>query len=192
MLGAIFGHRVALKPIYASDPVDLACWRHEEEFVRSIGAPPNHGANPRGASFRRGFLVCSRDLNSLLGYISLEHISWKKGSAELRAFMKYRGKGYGQDAITAVLDYVFSSTSLKQIYLKVSMKNARAIACYLKCGFKAEGILRAGRRSRDGLQDLYLMVVERPSTAAAHRPAVNLQLAPRYPRGFAVPAASTP
>ncbi|MBC7325623.1 MAG: GNAT family N-acetyltransferase, partial [Moorella sp. (in: Bacteria)] len=146
----------------------------------------------RGTSFRRGFLVCSRDLNSLLGYISLEDISWKKGSAELRAFMKYRGKGYGQDAIATVLDYVFSSTPLKQLYLKVSVKNTRAIACYLKCGFKVEGILKAGRRSRDGLEDLYLMVAERPPAAAARCQTAHLRAAPGYPPGLAVPVTSTP
>lgn len=48
------------------------------------------------------------------------------------------GKGYGTEAIRLALAYAFGS-GLHRVSLRVLASNARAIACYRKCGFVEEG-----------------------------------------------------
>ena len=44
-------------------------------------------------------------------------------------------KGYGSEAIKAVLEYGFNTLNLDKITLRVFPNNARAIHVYKKCGF---------------------------------------------------------
>lgn len=48
------------------------------------------------------------------------------------------GQGYGTEAIRLALAYAFRS-GLRRVSLRVLASNARAIACYRKCGFVEEG-----------------------------------------------------
>ena len=54
----------------------------------------------------------------------------------------YWGRGYGREAVKLLLSYGFSYWNLHRIYLETSSSNARAIRCYLACGFLEEGRLR--------------------------------------------------
>jgi len=47
----------------------------------------------------------------------------------------YMDKGYGTDAVRALIDYGFTVIGIKHIWLKVLPTNVRAIRCYEKCGF---------------------------------------------------------
>ena len=48
----------------------------------------------------------------------------------------YWGSAYGYDAVTTLLDYVFSEKKLKRVYLHTLEWNKRAQGCFAKCGFK--------------------------------------------------------
>jgi RimJ/RimL family protein N-acetyltransferase len=50
----------------------------------------------------------------------------------------YLSKGYGAEAIKLALAYAFER-GLHRVSLRVLASNARAIACYRKCGFIEEG-----------------------------------------------------
>ncbi len=50
--------------------------------------------------------------------------------------------GYGTDAVLALLKLAFDEMNLHRVWLHVFPDNERAIACYLKCGFREEGRLR--------------------------------------------------
>jgi RimJ/RimL family protein N-acetyltransferase len=54
----------------------------------------------------------------------------------------YWDKGYGADAITALLEYVFDKTKLNRLYLKTLVNNKRAQKCFAKCGFTPCGHLK--------------------------------------------------
>ena len=54
-------------------------------------------------------------------------------------------RGYGTDAITAVLRHGFEALDLRRIDLHTDADNARGIRCYEKCGFVREGLLRSHR-----------------------------------------------
>jgi RimJ/RimL family protein N-acetyltransferase len=54
----------------------------------------------------------------------------------------YWSCGYGQDAITTLLKYLFLSREAVKVELIVRETNPRAIRCYEKCGFVKEVYLR--------------------------------------------------
>jgi RimJ/RimL family protein N-acetyltransferase len=58
-------------------------------------------------------------------------------------------RGYGTDAIRAVLRHAFETMGLRRIDLHTDADNARGIRCYEKCGFVREGVMRE-RRLRYG------------------------------------------
>ncbi len=73
-----------------------------------------------------------------IGNCSYYNISETKGEAELGIMIgnrDYWDKGYGTDAVTTMVDYIFCQTNLKRIYLKTLESNTRAQKCFQKCGF---------------------------------------------------------
>ncbi len=56
----------------------------------------------------------------------------------------YWDRGYGNDAVSVLVDDIFRQTNLKRIYLKTLHFNKRAQKCFSKCGFTACGHLVRG------------------------------------------------
>jgi RimJ/RimL family protein N-acetyltransferase len=63
----------------------------------------------------------------------------------------YWDAGYGSDALSALVDYVFRRTRLKRLYLKTLVTNERAQASFRKCHFTPCGFL-----DRDGYSFLLM------------------------------------
>jgi RimJ/RimL family protein N-acetyltransferase len=83
-----------------------------------------------------------------LGGIGLHQIDWENSNAEVGIVIgkkEYWNKGYGTDAMMAMLNFGFNQMNLHRIYLRVFEFNQRGIRSYEKCGFKREGILRQDR-----------------------------------------------
>ena len=57
----------------------------------------------------------------------------------------YWDGGYGTDAVTTLIDHIFTNTKLNRIYLKTLDWNNRAHKCFRKCGFNKYGESRRGR-----------------------------------------------
>ena len=73
-----------------------------------------------------------------IGNCTYYGINEAKGEAELGIMIgnrDYWDKGYGADAVTTLLSYIFRRTNLKRIYLKTLDLNHRAQRCFQKCGF---------------------------------------------------------
>ena len=73
-----------------------------------------------------------------IGFISIKDIRKLLKTANLGiAFdSRYINKGYGTNALKALLKYYFDSMNMRTMYLDVAKHNVRAIKCYEKCGFK--------------------------------------------------------
>lgn len=50
----------------------------------------------------------------------------------------FRGQGYGREAMEIVLEYLFNTLKLSEIYLGVDLKNRSAISLYKSLGFVEE------------------------------------------------------
>ncbi|MBI2267245.1 MAG: GNAT family N-acetyltransferase [Armatimonadetes bacterium] len=48
------------------------------------------------------------------------------------------GRGYGTDAMTTLLGYLFSELGLSRVELDTAYFNSRALRCFEKCGFKRD------------------------------------------------------
>ena len=67
-----------------------------------------------------------------------------------------RGKGYGKQAMEAMMGYCFDVLGLERLYLDHYTGNPAA-GLYLSLGFKYEGVLRKNCRKNGILYDLHLM-----------------------------------
>ena len=77
----------------------------------------------------------------LLGFLNIYDLDWGNKKAKLGIYFgyEYTDKGYGTDAIKALLPYFFEKMRFKELYLDVASLNKRAIKCYLNCGFELCG-----------------------------------------------------
>jgi RimJ/RimL family protein N-acetyltransferase len=92
------------------------------------------------------------------------------GRAELSILIGEKthwSRGYGGDAIRALLRFAFGELDLRRVTLIADADNARGIACYARCGFRHEGALRAHRLRYGRPLDMVAMAVLREEFAAA-------------------------
>ena len=85
-----------------------------------------------------------------IGNCACYNIDYKKGEAEVGIMIGHRDfwdRGYGSDAMTTLVDYIFSETDLKLLYLKTLDYNFRAQQCFRKCGFAPDGRGDSGQHS---------------------------------------------
>ncbi len=82
------------------------------------------------------FSMLEKTTGAFIGNIELLHI--ENGSAELGIAITaaMQEKGYGTEAIPAMVRYGMETLGLRRIFLKVYPDNARAIHVYEKCGFR--------------------------------------------------------
>lgn len=81
-----------------------------------------------------------------IGTIILTDIDMRNGTAEIHiklADSAERGKGYGADAVSALLSYSFDELRLNCIYCKVKEDNIASQKMFEKCGFVKDGCLRS-------------------------------------------------
>lgn len=80
-----------------------------------------------------------------IGQINYNQIDTKNKRAELDIIIgskDYMGKGYGFDALKALIKFLFDNFDLNKIVIEARGNNSRAIRAYQKVGFKKEGLLR--------------------------------------------------
>jgi RimJ/RimL family protein N-acetyltransferase len=77
-------------------------------------------------------------------------------------------RGFGTDAILTLLRFAFDEMNLNRVWLEVHDDNARAIACYRKCGFVEEGRLRQHRFKAGAYHDTIVMGVLASEFEALH------------------------
>lgn len=169
------GAKIRLRLFHAGDLEALRRWDDDAEVVLWAGKKfdtPMASAAWLDSALRhrrRWALAVMTTGGQLIGQVELDNITWRNGSAELKVCIGERSfwdQGYGTDTVVTFLEYVTAHSKLHCIYLRVKRNNLRAIQCYRKCGFKEEGILRAGHRDHQGLTDLILMVWRQGGGAA--------------------------
>lgn len=164
------GEKVRLRCLTVEDLPYLEQWDGDEEIVRYIGKKFTRKRHPRAwfasitSDRRRKALAIETRLGRMIGNLELEDINWKAGIAELRICIgekSFWNQGYGTDAVNTFLGHAFGQLGLKTVFLRVYRHNRRAVACYERCGFRKEGLLRGGTRQDQGFEDLYLMVARK-------------------------------
>jgi len=154
----ITGSKIKLRDKRLADALDDYTWRVDPELAQLDAAPPltitfsqylsEYTSELRYFSLiRHSFSIQTLD-GKHIGNCVYYDINEAKGEAELGIMIgnrDYWDKGYGVDAVTALLDHIFRRTNLNRIYLKTLESNCRAQKCFQKCGFTPYGHF-----SRDG------------------------------------------
>ena len=107
-------------------------------------------------------IIESIEDNISIGSVTLTDIDYKNGNAEAHIKISdngQRGKGYGFDAITTIIDYAFTELRLTCIYARISTHNAASLKLFTKCGFEKEGILRKRVFKRGQYMDVTILSI---------------------------------
>ena len=152
--------RVHLRPFEPSDAEIYRRWRADARAAVPAGWPQSAPISLAKVEQRierltkdQGtdvftFLICIGPEARPIGEVMLVDIDRVNGSAEIGIFIgevDEWGKGYGTDAVTAIVDFGFGELRLERVWLGVSTDNPRARRAYDKVGFVEEATVRHDR-----------------------------------------------
>ena len=150
----ITGNKVVLREKRLSDALNDYTWQTDPELSQLDASLPVAVDFPQYLSYYATELHypasprCRLAVETLdgkhIGNCVYYNINDPKGEAELGIMIgdrNYWDKGYGADAVTTLVSYIFRQTNLKRIYLKTLDSNSRAQKCFKKCGFTPYGHL---------------------------------------------------
>ena len=162
----IAGTRISLRDKKLSDARHDYDWQTDPELARLDATTPlamsytryllDYALELRAPSSQRRRLAIDTLGGQHIGNCSYYDIDLRRGEAQLGIMIGERGywdKGYGTDAVTALLSYIFGETKLERIYLKTLNWNTRAQKCFQKCGFR-----KYGQMVNDGFNFLLMEV----------------------------------
>jgi RimJ/RimL family protein N-acetyltransferase len=178
------GERVFLRPFEPSDAETYRRWRADARPMALAGYPDRaplslaraqkriDEANANFGSDEYLFVICLLDGERPIGEASLFRLDRPNGSAELGIFIgevDEWSKGYGTDAVNALVDFGFAELRLERISLNVWTENERAKRAYEKAGFVLEGTLRHDRYEHGAYTDGHVMSILRDEWLALPR-----------------------
>ncbi len=110
------------------------------------------------------YLIGARDGETPQGFAILRELDHAYGNVCLkRIAVLDAGRGFGQEFLQAVMDWVFTQTQTHRFWLDVIEQNVRARHVYAKLGFVEEGRKREGHVLPDGSRTSYrLLSILRP------------------------------
>ncbi len=184
MAPIIRGEQVYLRPFERSEAELYRRWRADARPMELAGFPDPAPASLAEAQKRIEeavapertgeylFAICLIDGERPIGEASLFRLDFINGNAELGIFIgepdKW-GRGYGTDAVNALVDFGFGQLRLERIGLEVSTTNGRARRAYEKAGFVHEGTVRHDRHERGEYTDGHVMSILRDEWLALPR-----------------------
>lgn len=152
----IYGEQVCLRALEEKDCAMLLKLINDPETERMIGGysfPTSELAQrdwllnrANGKDVFRCAVVEKNGEDIALGTVILSGIDFKNAIAEIHIKMdadRGRDKGFGTDAIKAIVQYAFDNLRLNCIYATILSYNDASKHLFEKCGFKCEGLLRA-------------------------------------------------
>lgn len=175
------GELVELRPIEGRDAARLFEATQDEEGMRLTGTAVSFtreqiedwantvSDRPDRFDYAMTSLIPNKDGevdDSLIGEIVINEIDELTRSANLRlqSLPDYRGRGYGREAISLMLQFAFAPApqglGLHRLSLDVLSINPRARMLYESLGFVQEGVLRdAASDGEGGLCDAIIMSI---------------------------------
>ena len=146
----VTGKKVVLRGKRVSDTDNDYAWRCDIELSRYDAAAPlklsfreytlyytEQLKNPKEG--RRWFAVDSLD-GKHIGNCMYYDVDEERKQAKIGIIIgdrEYWDKGYGADAVAALVAHIFAETNLERVYLDTLEWNVRAQRCFQKCGFVA-------------------------------------------------------
>lgn len=148
----------------------LISWVHSEHLMVLFSAhifnyPLSHEQldSYTKASNRKVYKVIDLNSNKVIGHAELNNIDSKNRSARICRVLvgdeKSRNKGYGTQIMKELIRIGFEELQLHRLDLGVYELNHQAIACYKKCGFEIEGLLKENSKFKEDFWSTYNMSI---------------------------------
>jgi len=162
--------QVVLRPLERADIHRMAAWFNNPDIRRNLSrlwsmslAEMEHWFDEQSADKWPRIYAIETTHGQHIGRIGIHNVDWRNRTAGLGIVVGEPAcwdKGYGTDAVRALLCHIFDQMGLNRVSLTVLADNQRAIRCYEKCGFVREGRLRqAGYRDGQYLDELVMAVL---------------------------------
>lgn len=149
----LLGQRVFLRPFVKADADQAAIWEMrdpEADFSLGRGAEsPAVFARKALEEQKQGdwpttisYMVCLRETEEPIGWVSLEDIDWVARTAETASWLfrhDLRGGGYGSEAKHLLLEHAFDHLRLHMVHSWVLFNNTRSAAALRKQGYREAG-----------------------------------------------------
>lgn len=177
------GKRVKLRPVEKDDLPRFVRWLAEPELRYFLDAHLPIGQVQEERWFDRNLNAGSEQTWSIeaeppdavgpwvhIGSCGYHQIDWRNRVGEVGIMIgarEYWGRGYGTDAMQALVAWGFYTLNLNRVQLRVFADNARAIRSYQKVGFQIEGRLRQGSFADGAYRDVVWMGVLRQDWSQA-------------------------
>ena len=155
------GKLVRLRGYEMSDLDTVTKWINDEEVTQFLGSgmlsyPVSSIAERKfiekfglsESANEKTFAIETLADRRFIGALGLHGIDWINRHSALGIMIgdkQYWGHGYGTDALRVLMRLAFDKLNLHRLWLHVYDFNARGIACYERCGFRREGVLREQR-----------------------------------------------
>ncbi len=177
----IRGALVFLRPLEPDDLETVQRWYEDGEFRRVMGDRPRSLAQRRSRYdadvLKQGedfylFAVCRLEDGAMVGRVDVFAIDRLNGSAAFGIGIgdaADRGRGYGSDAVGALLDFCFGELRLERVWLVTDANNQHAQAVYRACGFVEEARHRRAYIDRGEMLDEIRMSILRADWEALDR-----------------------
>lgn len=147
----ITGNLVALGPIRQDLIPTYLRWLNDFSMLRTLGQPPRpmtleqeqawyDGASKSSSTY--SFTIYERATWTPIGNTSLMDVDWRNRTAEFGILIgeaDARGKGYGTEVTSLMLDFAFTALGLHSLFLRVHEYNLAGQRAYTKAGFKEFG-----------------------------------------------------
>ena len=170
----IYQGRIRLRRTEAADARHHARWRNDADtranlyksLPQTVAQTERQLARFDDVPEHVAFMIEAPDdgMNYLpVGGCGLHDVDYVVGCAELGIVIDrdHQGRGYGTDAVRALVGCAFDDLNLRRVELLVLDENAPAIRCYEKVGFRREAVKRASLWKRGAWRDQVVMGILR-------------------------------
>ncbi len=147
--------RLILRPFRPEDEAALALEANDRRDLvgaaRSLSPPLRSRRGPRvvqtqaGCAPAESLAIAPRETDRAIGGIGLErHADVVRFTAEIGYWLgtAHWGKGYAAEAVSAFVDYAFTTFDFERLEAWVFATNERSARVLEKCGFRHEGTAR--------------------------------------------------
>jgi RimJ/RimL family protein N-acetyltransferase len=147
-----------------ADPMALAGWHERAPLSLAQVEQRIARLTDEQGKDQYNFLICLAADERPIGEVLLFDLDRVNGSAQLGIFIGETdewGRGYGTDAVNAIVEFGFAELRLERIWLNVWTENPRARRAYEKAGFVHEGTLRHDRYEHGEYTDGHILSILR-------------------------------
>lgn len=104
-------------------------------------------------------VICNTN-NAALGLIDIFDFDFKNKRAGIGIVItepQSRGKGYGSEALSLLIDYCFERLQMHQLYCNISEENKASFKLFKDKGFEIIGLKKDWNHTNEGFKNEYLL-----------------------------------